>query len=289
MKSYRILCAVILTMTMMDNTHAQIPNAGFETWPTSEPDGWVTSNAAPAYTNVTKSMTAHTGSSAIRGDVVGYSILAIAPIIQSGPGGHGFAYAQRPASVTGWYQFSATGGDRFGINVELFKGGESGTLVALAASADPTLHGSYTQFTAPFTYFTSDVPDLCIMQFSVALPNGASSTHVGSYFLLDDLAFGGATGVTASPAQPGTFRLEQNYPNPFNPGTVISYTLPAAGHVLLRVYNLLGQLVATPVNSWQTAGEHILPFDARNLTSGVYLYRLSIDGASLTRTMTLMH
>src|SRR5512143_1290629 len=108
MRSRTICLGVIFTLTIVGLAWGQIPNQGFETWTNNAPDGWVTSNAAPLYTNVTQSSTAHSGSSAIRGDVVLVSTVAIAGVIQSGPGGHGFAYSQRPASVTGWYQFSST-------------------------------------------------------------------------------------------------------------------------------------------------------------------------------------
>ena len=148
----RVCLGVFAAMAIAATTWAQIPNSGFESWTLTVPDGWVTSNAAPIYTNVTKSTTAHTGLAAIRGDAVQFSIVVMAPTIQSGPGGHGFAYAQRPTAITGWYQFNSAGGDRFGVNVGLFKGGDTGTLVALAASADPTTQSAYTQFSVPFNY-----------------------------------------------------------------------------------------------------------------------------------------
>lgn len=288
MATSKVLLAVLSIATLAATSWAQIPNAGFESWTLNEPDNWVTSNVAPVLTNVTKSTTVHSGAAAIRGDAVQYSIVVMAATIQSGPGGHGFAYTGRPSAISGWYQFNSVGGDRFGVNVALFKGGDTGTLVGLAASADPTTRSSYTQFSAPFVYYTADVPDVCIAQFSVALPNGVTTTHVGSYFLLDDLAFTGASDVETSLENPSTFTLGQNYPNPFNPSTQISYSIPSAGRVILTVHNLLGQTVATLVDQAKNAGTHSVPFSASGLASGFYYYRLTTLQGVLSKTMTLV-
>jgi hypothetical protein len=82
-----------------------------------------------------------------------------------------------------------------------------------------------------------------------------------------------ATGVNEE-GLPFTYALEQNFPNPFNPATHINFSLGRASDVKLTVYNILGQRVATLVNNRLDAGAHSLLFDAKNLATGVYLYRL---------------
>ena len=87
---------------------------------------------------------------------------------------------------------------------------------------------------------------------------------------------------------PASYSLKQNYPNPFNPATTIEYALPASGQVTLTVFNLLGQEVAVLANGVQSAGVHAVRFDARELNSGVYFYRLEGSGFRNTRKMLLL-
>ncbi len=84
------------------------------------------------------------------------------------------------------------------------------------------------------------------------------------------------------------FGLAQNYPNPFNPTTTINFSLDKAGLVSLKVYNILGTEVASLVNEFKAAGNYNVPFNASNLTSGVYLYKLQVGSQSLTKKLTLM-
>jgi hypothetical protein len=84
------------------------------------------------------------------------------------------------------------------------------------------------------------------------------------------------------------FQLQQNYPNPFNPTTQITFDLPKAGNVTLTVYNALGQEVATLVNGALPVGSHSVTFNAKNLASGVYFYRLTAGSYQSTMKMLLM-
>ncbi|MFO7846149.1 MAG: DUF5689 domain-containing protein [Balneolaceae bacterium] len=90
--------------------------------------------------------------------------------------------------------------------------------------------------------------------------------------------------------QPKRAELDQNYPNPFNPATNISFTLPERSEVSLRVYDVTGRQVATLANSQSfTGGSHTLTFDASNLASGMYIYRLTLNnGVALTRKMMIV-
>ncbi len=87
---------------------------------------------------------------------------------------------------------------------------------------------------------------------------------------------------------PNSYELNQNYPNPFNPSTNITYSIPESGDVTLEVFNIQGQRVATLVNGRQSAGSHMATFDASNLASGVYTYRLVSGNYVEVRKMLLI-
>ncbi|NIT59084.1 MAG: T9SS type A sorting domain-containing protein, partial [Aliifodinibius sp.] len=85
------------------------------------------------------------------------------------------------------------------------------------------------------------------------------------------------------------YLLQQNYPNPFNPTTTIEFTLPQSGFVTLKVYNILGQEVATLLQAHKPAGSYAVNFDASELTSSIYYYTLTADGFKQSRKMVLLH
>ncbi len=87
---------------------------------------------------------------------------------------------------------------------------------------------------------------------------------------------------------PKTFELMQNYPNPFNPTTIIKYGLPKEAHVSIKVYNALGQEVATLVNNTMEAGYHEITFDASHLASGMYIYRIQAGDFVAVKKMLLL-
>ena len=115
--------------------------------------------------------------------------------------------------------------------------------------------------------------------------SGAHQSHVGFYvpgeFIPTDVELVGQ-------ALPKQFRLHQNNPNPFNPRTTIAFDLPEAAHVTLEVWSVSGRRVKTLANRTFTAGVHHIVFDAQELPSGVYWYRIDAGGFVDSKRLALI-
>ncbi len=94
--------------------------------------------------------------------------------------------------------------------------------------------------------------------------------------------------VEVSFMKPNEFELSQNYPNPFNPSTTIRFNLPEASIVKLTIFNILGQEIRTLVNEFRESGVNTINFDASDLNSGIYIYKIEAGNFVQTRKMTLL-
>ncbi len=157
-----------------------------------------------------------------------------------------------------------------------------GLVLSVSVGAEPLLKGRvWLASGQPAAGVHVRLFDLTDLRRSV----GTTSDEAG-YFALRLATVGG-------PALPQDFALGQNYPNPFNPSTIIPYQLPDATHVRLEVFNLLGQRLATLVDGERPAGAHTAHWDAtdaagRAVGAGVYIYRLSGGGHTVSRRMVLI-
>jgi outer membrane protein assembly factor BamB len=145
------------------------------------------------------------------------------------------------------------------------------------------------KYKAPHSIF-NDAMNIFLDDSSNVFVGGdyTDSTNGSNYFLIkikQDIR----VGVTKDNNNiPNSFRLTQNYPNPFNPNTVISYSLPSVSNVKLIVYNTLGQTVKILENGFKNAGNYSVTFNAVNLPSGIYFYKLEAGQFTQVKKMMLI-
>ena len=162
-------------------------------------------------------------------------------------------------------------------------GGFIGLVLSIHVGAEPLLEGRVRLSSGqPAVGVQVRLFDLTDLRRSVG-----TTTDAAGYFALPLQTRSRGT------ALPTDFALGQNYPNPFNPSTIIPYQLPAAGHVRLDVFNVLGQRLATLVDAEQSARAHTTQWDGtdaagRAAGAGVYIYRMSGGGVTVSRRMVLV-
>lgn len=131
-------------------------------------------------------------------------------------------------------------------------------------------------------YFQSDFAGL---QY-ITIPIAEYTTRILS--LADTVALVVSVEDNENETVPNEFSISQNYPNPFNPTTRITYSLPEAGNVKLSVYDALGREVKLLIDKFENAGRHTIEFNGRNLSSGVYFYRVEFQNNFVTKKMILL-
>ncbi|MFZ4621635.1 MAG: right-handed parallel beta-helix repeat-containing protein [Bacteroidota bacterium] len=138
------------------------------------------------------------------------------------------------------------------------------------------------------------LPDVAFMHLASGSKLINAGTNIGLPFTgtAPDLGAFETTGPTAvqerTNAVPNEFRLGQNFPNPFNPATTINYQLAASSVVTLKVFDALGREVTTLVNEVKDAGRYQVRFNAEGFSSGMYIYRVTAGGRTLSRTMIVL-
>jgi len=279
------LCAIFITLSFTAN--AQLLNGDFEQWTNDEPDHWYTNNDF-SNTIVTQTTDSHSGTYALKGGVGQISVGGFALPVFAFVHTEGFSFPSsvKYSSLTGYYKF-VPNHDSLYVTVQAYS---NRNLIGYGTIVLKNEQTNFAMFQANITYYTNDTPDTSVISIGLEDMAGTGGDYSGSYFVIDDLAFGNGTtdikqqdGIT-----PQRFELQQNYPNPFNPTTTISFDLPKQSYVTLNVYNVLGQKVATLVNGVKGAGWHHEVFNASNLPSGLYLYKITTDKFTNTKKMLLI-
>ncbi len=165
--------------------------------------------------------------------------------------------------------------------VDIFSGESTGEVFGI----------SYDRGNGKSVFLGLDVVSACVLEWTdpeygdlYLLPSEQFETVMNNVFAY----FGTTSAPENGDNLPMEYSLSQNYPNPFNPSTQITFAVPEAGLVSVKVFNLVGQEVATLFNSNMTPGSKTITFDASDMSSGIYFYKMDSGTFSTTRKMILM-
>jgi hypothetical protein len=123
----------------------------------------------------------------------------------------------------------------------------------------------------------------------VGVPNGPFDEHYFGYNVKITYKLTNVTGISTNKSNvPTSFSLEQNYPNPFNPTTTISFSLPSKSFVSLKVFDITGREVATIVSEEMSSGTYSRLWNAANVSSGIYFYRIQTGSYTQTKKLVLL-
>jgi len=178
----------------------------------------------------------------------------------------------------GYHRIDATYRPQSGVYIVAFKGAENVIVVINLNTLSKSQAFTFTNDSIARVrrYTTSEtknvsydgIIDLANNSFTATLEGRSITTFVSTKT---------STGVRPFDSSiPQSYGLEQNYPNPFNPSTAVSFSLPSKSYVLLKVFDMMGREVATLVDEELAAGNHSRQWNASNISSGVYFYRLSV-------------
>ena len=198
-------------------------------------------------------------------------------IVKTTDGGISWTPVTPPASIT---TFAV-------INMFGFKDGSN--LIRFSLQNDTTHYHSFitTNFGSTWTEELLPVPGAANGLYHMEFVNsslGYSGGKGGTFLKYSEPS----TGIADKIIAPINYNLSQNYPNPFNPSTSINYTIPQDGNVKLSVYNLLGNEIAALVNNWQKSGSYTVKFNADDLSSGIYFYRIKAGNFTDTKKLILL-
>jgi hypothetical protein len=175
------------------------------------------------------------------------------------------------------------------INMNAIKDGSN--VIRMAIQGDTTrifrttnLGTTWIRETLPLEATLGQVQHLQFLSANVGFAGLGSAGGIGGF-----IKYAIPSGIVGNNGVvPESFSLSQNYPNPFNPSTTIKFALPKSGNVTLKIYNSIGKEVETLVNENMGAGSYEVSYDASQLNSGIYFYRISANGFTDTKKMMLV-
>gem|GEM_PF-1033206 len=297
----RILQYLLFLMLFGTQAFAQnvIPNAGFVNWVNdTQPERWSTGNNLGGFQAdaITQTNNSFSGQFAVRGEILESPITPGTPWLPSlwlgsqantpPPISENYTHLRGKYLIQNINEFNTT----FQVQINLLD--ENMLITAVGQGNFTNDSGSFIDFEVELDYDSpGNTNDAALLQIiiSLGMDGDDPSFGIGSYFILDDLELvNAATSIEYPKTAPTDFQLKQNYPNPFNPSTNIEFSTSEDSFVQLKVYNILGVEVATLINENLPAGNYQTNWNARNMASGMYIYKLRSKNTVLSKKMTLL-
>ncbi len=269
---------------------AQIPNNGFENWTSmgsyNDPDNWDQLNSMTSSMSIytcTKGTPGNPGASYLKltsktvsgmGVVPGIAVSGVIDMVTYKPKS-GFAYSQRPLSLTGSWQYMPSGSDQGFVGVYLTKWNTSMNMrdtIAMATQNLTSMMMSWTSFTINLNYMSTVSPDSAIIIFSAS-----GSTPVNnSAMYIDNLAFSGtATGIKENTVNLINLTV---FPNPSNEKIVLNYTLKSTENVVIKISDVTGKIVKE-LKPNGVIGNNKQELNISNLSQGIYTITIQGDNS----------
>jgi hypothetical protein len=197
---------------------------------------------------------------------------------------NGFINSDWLIVYSGSYKVLSTGWQYINLQIPFYWDGANNLLIEVCFGNNVSSNASSVQgTTAVGMYYYGYREDSLACSVNPTTAWG-SSAKPNICFFIDKLS-GSIKNLNNIPA---AYNLNQNYPNPFNPVTRIIYDIPKQGLVNLRIFDLLGREVKTLVNEVKAAGSYSIDYNAAELSSGIYIYRLECNGFADTKRMILL-
>ena len=269
----------LLSLIAFSFTQAQnVPNGGFESWTSGNPDNWFTTNITGFATPITQETPSYAGTYAARGTVVTSIAGPVPPLIASTDmSGNGFAVTQAYATLSFYYKVNVAGTAAFIAAVTMNDAG--GNAVGIGGAFYSGNVSSYTPASIPI-YYSGSNPVECIITFQITDTTSAPLS-LGNYFVVDEVGLSGLASVNENVS---AISIANVYPNPANHSASVQYHLASKSDVQIQVLNALGKTVREMTLPEQSAGKHETDFDISAIPAGFYLVRMKTnEGISYAR------
>jgi hypothetical protein len=278
----------------------QISNCGLEHWQSftgyEVPDSFLTIDQVIFFGQplVSKTTDAHSGQYAAivqNGYVSVHGLLSYGRFEKIGQTNYfyGWPFTTRPDTLRFWYKFIPAGNDTALAAILLSKW--NGNHVVIGSGIMQVFNNttSYTLAEIPIDYSSNEAPDTIIISFISSFNSNPTS---GTMLFIDDISLDYTTGLKEETNNTSETFLLNAYPNPFNPSTKISWQIPVGSWQTLKIYDLLGNEVATLIDEYKSAGKYEVEFNSssgiQDLASGIYFYQLKAGEYINTKKMILL-